>query len=254
MNDLEKKIPRKGGLSPLWVISVFLTFAETVLGYAVTQTQATVQMILTGFVVLFPTFICIAFFRILWKRPYVLYPPGEYGGPSVTSFVEAMKEGSSKHIQSDDLIRIVNKAFEGKVTELKRAIEQLVGDNLRGDQASRIEHIIGSIRQEAESSVRQAFLRIDSRPLLGTDGYEWDEPYTDTTTVQQLLDGLWMRLQPHVPPYSYQTVWILKDAETGYMYKDLGLSWAVPQGLKSDKRSLKMAGIHAGATLEITSP
>jgi hypothetical protein len=83
-------IPRRG-LSPLWIIAIFLSFSETILGIAVTQTSGGIRVALTVFVIVFPAIVCGVFFLILWNRPYVFYPPAEFSGDvGVQAYVEAM--------------------------------------------------------------------------------------------------------------------------------------------------------------------
>jgi hypothetical protein len=88
MPTVKKPPPR---MTPLWVVSLFLSLTEVVTGFAVTNAKGGIQTALTAFVIVFPMFVAIAFFLILAYRPYVLYPPADYGsGADVTSFVSAM--------------------------------------------------------------------------------------------------------------------------------------------------------------------
>ena len=79
-------------LTPLWIVSLFLTLTETVLGVAVTQTGGAVQVALTSFVLVFPIAVATVFFLILWNRPWVFYSPGEYGDTDVRRYVDALAE------------------------------------------------------------------------------------------------------------------------------------------------------------------
>jgi hypothetical protein len=78
-------------LTPLWVISLFLSLTEAVTGIAATQAKGGAQVALTAFVIAFPALVAFAFFAILWHRPFVFYPPAEFG-PSVgvADYVNAM--------------------------------------------------------------------------------------------------------------------------------------------------------------------
>lgn len=88
-------------LSPLWVISLFVSLTEATLGVAATQTTGGVQITLTVFSVVFPVLIASAFFAILWWRPYSFYPPSEYGKQTtVDEYVSAMLGGSKKLIRT----------------------------------------------------------------------------------------------------------------------------------------------------------
>jgi hypothetical protein len=78
-------------MTPLWVISLFVSLCEIVAGLAVTQATGGVQIALTVFVVSFPVLVAAAFFAILWKKPYVFYPPTEFGaGTNVSEYVQAL--------------------------------------------------------------------------------------------------------------------------------------------------------------------
>lgn len=88
MASTEKQLAR---VTPLWVISLFLSLTEVVTGIALTKASGGVQVALIAFVLIFPLLVATAFFIILWFRPYVLYPPADFGGGAdVTSFVRAM--------------------------------------------------------------------------------------------------------------------------------------------------------------------
>jgi hypothetical protein len=78
--------------TPLWIVSLFLTLTETVLGVAVMRTEGGVQIALTAFVLCFPIGVAAVFFAILWSRPWVFYSPGEYGGTDVGRYVDALAQ------------------------------------------------------------------------------------------------------------------------------------------------------------------
>lgn len=69
-------------LTPLWIISLLISLAETVVGLVAAKTSGTVQAVFTAFSIIFPLLIVALFFTVLWNRPWVLYSPGEYP-PSV---------------------------------------------------------------------------------------------------------------------------------------------------------------------------
>lgn len=87
-----EKIRASRRLTPLWVISLFVSLSEATLGVAVTQTAGSIQVTLTIFVVLFPVLIAAGFFAVLWWKPYAFYPPSEYGGHvNVEQYIQAMR-------------------------------------------------------------------------------------------------------------------------------------------------------------------
>ncbi len=79
-------------LTPLWIISLFVSLSETVLGIGAAKTEGGIQTALTVFVIAFPVLVATAFFLILWNRPYVFYSPGEYGHVDVQKYVSALTQ------------------------------------------------------------------------------------------------------------------------------------------------------------------
>jgi hypothetical protein len=90
-------------LTPLWVISLFLSLTETTLGIAATKTTGTIQVALIVFVIGFPILVAAAFFAVLWTRPYVFYPPSEYAKVDVQKFVDALSGRDRQVTKTSDL-------------------------------------------------------------------------------------------------------------------------------------------------------
>lgn len=65
-------------MTPLWVISLFVSLTEVVLGISVTQTTGNIQIALVCFVIIFPVLVACVFFILLWFKPWTFYPPSEY--------------------------------------------------------------------------------------------------------------------------------------------------------------------------------
>ena len=96
MAAINEKISAPRSLTPLWVISSFVSLSEATLGVATTQTTGAIQITLTVFVVLFPVLIATGFFAVLWWKPYVFYPPSEYGRHvNVEQYVQAMSSAAN---------------------------------------------------------------------------------------------------------------------------------------------------------------
>jgi len=89
-----KKQP--GKITPLWIVSSFVTFTEVALSYAVTKVTGWPQQALTVFVMVFALAVAAAFFLILWNRPYVFYSPSEYGDVDPKDFISTLREVSPK--------------------------------------------------------------------------------------------------------------------------------------------------------------
>lgn len=100
-----------------------------------------------------------------------------------------------------------------------------------------------------------SFLTFDSRPLLGQDGRVWEAPYDLSPNVADLLNDIYMALDNHVPPFTYEDNWILRDRSSGYIYVDIGTKWSEKHFNKRwDERSLSEVGIMPGMHLEIIRP
>jgi hypothetical protein len=81
------------------MFALFIFLTETVLGYAAIQTTGNIQVILVTFAVGFPVLTAAGFFSVLWVKPWVLYPPGEYTTASVRQFVDAMRPSTGKVVR-----------------------------------------------------------------------------------------------------------------------------------------------------------
>jgi len=123
-------------MTPLWVISIFVSLTEVVLGVAASKTAGGIQVALIGFVMVFPLLIAGAFFACLWARPWVFYPPSEYGRIDVQRYVDALKtkpgrivretkdvEGPIQVVGEPDRMRLLFKAATPTWVRSTKALE-----------------------------------------------------------------------------------------------------------------------------------
>lgn len=92
MPSTKKAEEQRRQLTPLWIISLFVSLTETALGFAASQTAGGIQIALTAFVITFPVLVAGAFFLILWYKPYAFYAPSEYGQVDIEKFVGALSQ------------------------------------------------------------------------------------------------------------------------------------------------------------------
>ncbi len=90
MNIIEKQ-----KITPLKIIVAFLALPEGIFACTIIYTTSYVQIALTLFAMFYACSIGIAFFTILWFRPYVFYPPSEYPNANPKPYIKAMDEASS---------------------------------------------------------------------------------------------------------------------------------------------------------------
>jgi len=112
-------------MTPLWVISLFLSLTEAVAGLLLSNADARIQAALTAFVIVFPLLVAGAFFAILWNRPYVLYPPTEFGeATDVDRFVGALRGATSpEHAPSPPPPTVLETAITAQAPELSAVVQ-----------------------------------------------------------------------------------------------------------------------------------
>ncbi|PYJ64463.1 MAG: hypothetical protein DME76_19950, partial [Verrucomicrobia bacterium] len=135
--------------------------------------------------------------------------------------------------------------------EFQAKLDRVVATHPDADHAQILGRVINVFTTTARESVREAFIRIDSRPLLGARGDVWEEPYDPNLTVRHFLNKIWFRMRPLVRPFTYPDGWVLRDSGSDRLFTGMGRPWAHSQGLSEDDRSLREAGINPGSALEV---
>jgi len=247
MNEPNRTELEKRAITPLWVISLFVSLSETVLGIAVTQTSGNIQAALTAFVIGFPLLIAGAFFVILWNRPEVLYAPTEYGKETdVTSFAKAMRR---KPLEEQRLYLEIQGVLKETTDQIKATLSEAVG---KRDDDELVSRILDTAASQAVEKIREVgFLTLDSRPLLGREGKVWQVPYDQYGSVSALLDDIWFSIGT-LPAFTYNKKWILRDPTSSLVFDKMGTKWAEDRGWTTDARRLEEVGIRPGMILEIT--
>ncbi|HEV2754840.1 MAG TPA: hypothetical protein VG318_03555 [Actinomycetota bacterium] len=255
-------------MTPLGVISSFLTLTEVVVAYALVNTTGDVQNRLAVFVTVFPFFVGAAFFLILWRHPTHLYAPKDYGSEvDVAAFAEAVRP---RKAEGDAAARITDR-FAEAITSTETVANIINAATRRSKEApDRVSAALRSAVHTAGATLRESdFLTIDPRPLIDqaasneliaravTDGggAPWTMLFEGDRAVSLFLDEIWFRLIPlvHVPAYTYGRTWVLAERD-GKVFDDIGRDWAEARGLEDDTRALWDVGIRAGMTLEIKTP
>jgi hypothetical protein len=240
-------------MTPLWVIALFLSLTETVVGVGVIQTRGNIQLILTIFVVAFPALVALVFFAIIWRKPYHLYAPTDFGSMDFAAYIEAMR---GSHLGRDTLFQEISNAVAASLRSDQTVTEVMasLGKEARPEVKIGLEAALGRTANRTVERVRSVgFLAIDTRPLLGVAGNVRYFPYSAEEEVSSLLDAIWLGLgeKADVPAFSYGSEWILRDSVSGRRFQDIGRRWARrTRGEAYDKRPLREVGIEPGMTLE----
>lgn len=77
--------------SPLWLIGLFIIFAQATAGIAAVQIEGWPQSALVVFVITYSSIVTGIFFAFLWYKPENFYGPGEYSGISPRSYADALR-------------------------------------------------------------------------------------------------------------------------------------------------------------------
>ena len=239
-------------LTPLWIIALFVSLTETIVGLAVTRSSGAVQISLTIFSIAFPALVAGAFFLILWHRPHVFYSPSEFHGRDVAQYVDAMlRRRPAEGTQMYDMIReSVQSALASQETVdfLTKSLTPSASANSKAKVVKALESIAATTVQKIDDS---NFLLVDLTPL--GEPRQTRFAYVPQQQVNHFLDTLYFAINEisHVvPPYTYEDLWTLRDHKTGKVFKDIGRDWARSKGLKEDTRLLSEVGIFPGMLLE----
>jgi hypothetical protein len=248
-----RALPTKG-ITPLWIIALFVSLTETVLGVAVFQTQGVVQATLTAFVICFPLMIAGIFFFILWHRPYVLYPPTDFrsGSADVLSYVNAMRAQSETQ---PDLLQSISETIRSTI--VSEDVLSSLSTSLLRDPHAEISQVLDAAASKAAHAIgEENFVTVDTRPLVGADGRVWPVALVNFGSLLDLLDHIWFEIGDYVPAYTYGFKWVLEDAlnhkvlfpEAGLATGGLGYT-SEAFILAAQYLPLEKAGIHPGMSL-----
>lgn len=77
--------------SPIWLIGLFMIFAQAIAGITSTRVDGANQAYLVFFVIFYSTIVTIIFFIFLWFKPENFYGPSEYENISPESFTNSLR-------------------------------------------------------------------------------------------------------------------------------------------------------------------
>lgn len=77
--------------SPLWLIGLFIIFAQGTAGVAAVQIDGWPQAALVIFVISYSAVVTLVFFAFLWFKPENFYGPSEYSEISPAAFANALR-------------------------------------------------------------------------------------------------------------------------------------------------------------------
>jgi hypothetical protein len=245
MTDTKQLLGKKA-ITPLWIVALYVSLTELVLGVAVIQTHDWIQTALTIFVIAFPTLNAAAFFSILWFRPFVFYPPTEFGSQtSVSDYVSAMRG-----VGGESQVKMIEEAVRTTITS--EAVRLQLQGVVSAEEPKVSEEILQILEKASKSAVEKVgeltFITVDTRPLLKHEGGLWKELYDPKLPISIFTDNLYFRMRPHIDPFTYEQQWVIRDRETSHVFRNLGYLYTSTNNTVAD------AGLRPGMVLEIVSP
>lgn len=219
-------------INPLWIVSLFLSFAQFVAGVAATQVADWKQGALVVFVIAFPVAVMAAFFAILWKRPYVLYAPGDFTKTtSVSQYVDAMNSASRASAEAiEDVVR--------------QAIGEALSEQDGGSGSFDVDLLVEQSVEAAHEALEERAISVKISGIDPRLAPISIQP-TSNMTVQDLLNRIWFYISDYVQPYSYGTEWYVEFREP--MTKDTFIR--LESEGRNDVRKLRQAGILPGGEM-----
>jgi hypothetical protein len=159
-----------------------------------------------------------------------------------------------KPLDEQNLLEKIEAALKHTSAQVKSALTETVSGDPNLETRDQISEILDKAVGQAVERIRETgFLTLDSRPLLKDKGKIWQVPYDQYGSVSALLDDIWDSIGT-LPAFTYATKWLLRDAASGKIFKDLGSKWARDRGRNFDDRRLEDIGIKPGMELQIISP
>lgn len=228
--------------NPLSTIAIFFGSAEVMAGIAATVTADAIQIAFTAFALLFPLLVAGGFGVILWKKPAVLYAPGDFPKETpIQAYVDAIRGAdvqASFEVQNAALREIVVAAVESSIGKYRPAADG--GRDLTE-----------FARTVADEEIGKHTIVID---LPGEPGQDtsFRVPVGAGMAVDQFLDIVYYALDGAVRPYTYGRDWVLVDSGSGRELDDIGTAYAIDTlRTRKDRRSLAEAGVAPGRRLAV---
>ncbi|WP_434047174.1 MULTISPECIES: hypothetical protein [Sorangium] len=217
------RVQRSGGMTPLGVIATFVMLSEVVTGVAATQTSGMVQVAFCAFAIAFPLMVATAFFMVLWRRPYVLYPPQEFGTQvDVKHYVEAMR---AQALGTQEVITLVRTSIT-EALESREAQEALLRSSAAASSAASataLHEASDALVRRAVQSIQATTVSVDLSEFGGTT--EMIVPYDQSQESFVFMNAIYFHIGNEVPPYTYGRTWGLQESDSGALVLPSRADW-----------------------------
>lgn len=242
---------KRTGPTPLGIIAIFVGLAETVAGLAAIMTDGVIQYIFATFAVLYPILIAGAFFRILWSRAHVFYPPQAYGNSvDVSRFAEAMR---SQTLSYQELQVLVRQTIEETLTSDKaQDVVLQVRESPSSAVQSTLARAAGELASEAVVRLQQSVITVDVREFRKSDADpDLVFPFHADQDAFDFLSAVYYQLMEHIEPYTYGKSWALMDTTTGHLLLPDTIEWRDNKAMALSGALVGQLGLQAGMKVKV---
>lgn len=230
-------------INPLWIISLFFSFSELALGYAVFNTTGGIQVALTCFVITFPILVAASFFALLWFRPEHLYAPRDFTNDE--AFLRSLAGARESRVGLLALDAEIEERVQHALTseDFVRRVSMLEGGDLRATLQGAAAAITNEIRESNFLTVSLARFEPTLEDLT--------LPVGAFSNFNELTNEIFFALEGRIEPFTYGTSWVLQDKESHKIFAHARMISGVGPGVPlRDDRPLSELGISAGMCLE----
>ena len=234
-------------LNPLWIITLFFSFTEIVLGIAAFNTSDGIQVALTIFVLIFPLLTAIGFFILLWSRPEHLYAPKDYGNDE--AFLKSIEIARNSRTNITNL----DKEIQDRINKILTSDELL--RKLSDSQGEQLKELLQTTAEDITSNIRESNFFTISLKKINPNLEDMVIPIDGFANFDDLTNEVYFALNGAVAPYTYGTSWVIKDKKSDKVFRHARMiTDAGPGKFVEDNRILSEVGIKAGMSLEVVQP
>jgi hypothetical protein len=234
-------------INPLWIITLFFSFTEVALGFAVFNTIGGIQIALTSFVIIFPLLSAIGFFTLLWSRPEHLYAPKDYTNDE--AFLKSIEGARTSRTNIINLDKEIQDRINGFLTS-----DELV-QKLSDSQGEQLKKLLQTTAEDITSDIRESNFFTISLKGISPELDDMIIPVDGFTSFDSLTNEIYFALNGAVPPYTYGTTWVIRDKKSKNIFRHARMITGIGAGKYiEDNRTLSEVGIKAGMSLEIVRP
>jgi hypothetical protein len=239
---------RTSAATPLSIIAAFIALSEGVGGLAATLTAGGIQIAFTAFAIGFPVLVGAAFFMILWRRSYVLYPPQDFGADvDVKQYVEAMRHQA---IGNQEVVSLIRSSIDGAIRSPEaRALLSQVAHQTTTSQTT-LENATAVLAERAVGQLQESVVTVDIREFSRLEGApNLVLPFNPRQRAFTFLSAVYFHIADCVAPFAYGTQWALRDATSDNLLLPNGIDWSNHYAVASTNATVSELGISAGMRL-----